>query len=241
VLRYQLPLKSSWPKKRLLHEGQPDRGTTYPEASEGWALEISLDLDMVSAACPKCHRVQTAKTQAEGEAEISCGEKTRGEAAAGAAPKSKIEEEDKQREEAIAAAIAAQNKRYDEIAGVTASSKLQTEELEHKEAVIVKTSVKILKRKVTFAGVPVTIEASKAGTVTICGPAEEDRRESRRWWQSAQGCAERRRQDRAQAPQEGRGHCHLGHQPDGCVGVEDAQALEPRRAPRSSPGRCRAR
>jgi len=30
-------------------------GTTYPEANEEWALEISLDLDMVSAACPKCH------------------------------------------------------------------------------------------------------------------------------------------------------------------------------------------
>jgi hypothetical protein len=30
-------------------------GTTYPEANGTWALEISLDLDMVSAACPKCH------------------------------------------------------------------------------------------------------------------------------------------------------------------------------------------
>jgi subtilase family serine protease len=30
-------------------------GGTYPEASPEWSLEISLDLDMVSAACPKCH------------------------------------------------------------------------------------------------------------------------------------------------------------------------------------------
>lgn len=30
-------------------------GTGYPEADAEWALEISLDLDMVSAACPKCH------------------------------------------------------------------------------------------------------------------------------------------------------------------------------------------
>ncbi len=30
-------------------------GTTYPEASVEWSREISLDLDMVSAACPKCH------------------------------------------------------------------------------------------------------------------------------------------------------------------------------------------
>jgi hypothetical protein len=30
-------------------------GTTYPKANAGWAVEISLDLDMVSAACPNCH------------------------------------------------------------------------------------------------------------------------------------------------------------------------------------------
>jgi hypothetical protein len=30
-------------------------GTTYPEANAEWSLEISLDVDMVSAACPKCH------------------------------------------------------------------------------------------------------------------------------------------------------------------------------------------
>ena len=30
-------------------------GTTYPAASTGWAEEISLDVDMVSAVCPKCH------------------------------------------------------------------------------------------------------------------------------------------------------------------------------------------
>ena len=30
-------------------------GTTYPSPEAKWASEISLDLDMVSAACPKCH------------------------------------------------------------------------------------------------------------------------------------------------------------------------------------------
>ncbi len=30
-------------------------GTTYPRGNTGWAEEISLDLDMVSAICPKCH------------------------------------------------------------------------------------------------------------------------------------------------------------------------------------------
>ena len=29
--------------------------TTYPKTDAGWATEISLDLDMVSAACPDCH------------------------------------------------------------------------------------------------------------------------------------------------------------------------------------------
>jgi phosphodiesterase/alkaline phosphatase D-like protein len=30
-------------------------GTSYPAANEGWATEIALDLDMVSAICPNCH------------------------------------------------------------------------------------------------------------------------------------------------------------------------------------------
>ncbi len=30
-------------------------GATYPSPDAGWAVEISLDLDMVSAACPNCH------------------------------------------------------------------------------------------------------------------------------------------------------------------------------------------
>jgi hypothetical protein len=31
-----------------------DGSTTYPSADAGWGVEISLDLDAVSAACPKC-------------------------------------------------------------------------------------------------------------------------------------------------------------------------------------------
>ncbi|MYV92021.1 hypothetical protein GT350_17565, partial [Streptomyces sp. SID1034] len=30
-------------------------GTNYPTADSGWAGEISLDVDMVSAVCPQCH------------------------------------------------------------------------------------------------------------------------------------------------------------------------------------------
>ncbi len=36
-----------------VNEGGAPAG--YPPPDPGWALEISLDLDMVSAACPKCH------------------------------------------------------------------------------------------------------------------------------------------------------------------------------------------
>jgi len=32
-------------------------GTKYPRTNAGWATEISLDLDMVSAICPNCHIV----------------------------------------------------------------------------------------------------------------------------------------------------------------------------------------
>ncbi|QZL06944.1 S53 family peptidase [Streptomyces sp. BHT-5-2] len=32
-----------------------DGGTNYPAPDSGWAGEISLDVDMVSAACPQCH------------------------------------------------------------------------------------------------------------------------------------------------------------------------------------------
>jgi alpha-tubulin suppressor-like RCC1 family protein len=34
---------------------QKGEEANYPEPNSGWALETSLDLDMVSAACPKCH------------------------------------------------------------------------------------------------------------------------------------------------------------------------------------------
>ena len=43
-------------RQRLLQEGQSEWGRqSYPSANAGWAVEISLDLDMVSAACPNCH------------------------------------------------------------------------------------------------------------------------------------------------------------------------------------------
>jgi hypothetical protein len=48
---YNLPPCESGCFTKINQEGK----TTYPEGNSEWALEISLDLDMVSAACPKCH------------------------------------------------------------------------------------------------------------------------------------------------------------------------------------------
>nr|WP_245791729.1 putative Ig domain-containing protein [Actinacidiphila rubida] len=39
-------------------------GTSYPAADSGWAGEISLDLDMVSAVCPSCHILLVEATSA---------------------------------------------------------------------------------------------------------------------------------------------------------------------------------
>ena len=39
-------------------------GTSYPTADSGWAGEISLDLDMVSAVCPNCHILLVEATSA---------------------------------------------------------------------------------------------------------------------------------------------------------------------------------
>ncbi|NUS12644.1 MAG: hypothetical protein HOY69_14795, partial [Streptomyces sp.] len=39
-------------------------GTSYPSADSGWAGEISLDLDMVSATCPQCHILLVEATSA---------------------------------------------------------------------------------------------------------------------------------------------------------------------------------
>jgi len=39
-------------------------GTSYPRKNGGWAQEISLDLDMVSAICPNCHILLVEATSA---------------------------------------------------------------------------------------------------------------------------------------------------------------------------------
>lgn len=48
---YDLPPCKSGCFTKVNQEG----ASKYPEANAQWSLEISLDLDMVSAACPECH------------------------------------------------------------------------------------------------------------------------------------------------------------------------------------------
>ena len=55
VYRSQFGLAGLHDRQRLLPQGQPDRRDVIPAANSGWAQEISLDLDMVSAICPNCH------------------------------------------------------------------------------------------------------------------------------------------------------------------------------------------
>jgi subtilase family serine protease len=43
---------------------QKGETTKYPSPEAGWAVEISLDIDMVSAACPKCHILLVEATSA---------------------------------------------------------------------------------------------------------------------------------------------------------------------------------
>jgi subtilase family serine protease len=50
-------------------------GHDYPEEDGGWAQEISLDLDMVSAVCPRCHLLLVESTTAS-MANLGAAEKT---------------------------------------------------------------------------------------------------------------------------------------------------------------------
>jgi subtilase family serine protease len=50
-------------------------GTTYPQADGGWGQEISLDLDMVSAVCPKC-RILLVEASSDAMANLGTAEDT---------------------------------------------------------------------------------------------------------------------------------------------------------------------
>ncbi|MFG3202878.1 hypothetical protein [Streptomyces sp. NPDC048192] len=53
--RSQYGLPACTTANGCFHKVNQTGGTAYPSADPGWAGEISLDLDMVSAVCPQCH------------------------------------------------------------------------------------------------------------------------------------------------------------------------------------------
>ena len=53
--RAQFHLGRCTTSNRCFHKIDQAGGHSYPAADPGWAQEISLDLDMVSAVCPACH------------------------------------------------------------------------------------------------------------------------------------------------------------------------------------------
>jgi subtilase family serine protease len=53
--RSQYGLPACTTANGCFHKVNQTGGTTYPSPDSGWAGEISLDLDMVSAVCPQCH------------------------------------------------------------------------------------------------------------------------------------------------------------------------------------------
>lgn len=55
VYRSQFGLPACTTANGCFRKVDQNGGTSYPRANGGWAQEISLDLDMVSAICPNCH------------------------------------------------------------------------------------------------------------------------------------------------------------------------------------------
>jgi subtilase family serine protease len=55
VYRSQFGLSACTTSNGCFKKVDQSGGTNYPRGNSGWAEEISLDLDMVSAICPNCH------------------------------------------------------------------------------------------------------------------------------------------------------------------------------------------
>ncbi|WP_126603148.1 S53 family peptidase [Dictyobacter aurantiacus] len=55
VYRSQFGLPACTTANGCFRKVDQNGGTKYPRGNSGWAEEISLDLDMVSAICPNCH------------------------------------------------------------------------------------------------------------------------------------------------------------------------------------------
>jgi subtilase family serine protease len=64
VYRSQFGLASCTTGNGCFKKVNQTGGSSLPKANAGWATEISLDLDMVSAACPGCHILLVEATSA---------------------------------------------------------------------------------------------------------------------------------------------------------------------------------
>ena len=64
VYRTQFGLPACTTANRCFRKVDENGGTHYPGPNKGWAQEISVDLDMVSAACPGCHILLVEATSA---------------------------------------------------------------------------------------------------------------------------------------------------------------------------------
>lgn len=62
VYRAQFGLPACTTANGCFRKVDQNGGTSYPRGNSGWAEEISLDLDMVSAICPNCHIVLVEAT-----------------------------------------------------------------------------------------------------------------------------------------------------------------------------------
>jgi subtilase family serine protease len=64
VYRSQFGLSACTTANGCFKKVNQSGGTSYPSGNTGWAEEISLDLDMVSAVCPNCHILLVEGTSA---------------------------------------------------------------------------------------------------------------------------------------------------------------------------------
>ena len=72
VYRAQFGLPSCTTANGCFRKVNQNGATSYPRADAGWAREISLDLDMVSAACPGC-RILLVETRSASFTDLGTG------------------------------------------------------------------------------------------------------------------------------------------------------------------------
>jgi subtilase family serine protease len=75
VYRSQYGLSACTTANGCFKKVDQNGGTSYPKTDGGWAQEISLDLDMVSAVCPKC-KIVLVEAKSASFADLGAAENT---------------------------------------------------------------------------------------------------------------------------------------------------------------------